>query len=441
MRTLSRLRRRKFRFRFHRKKRGARVSGSARLATMGEALFFGACLLLGAVTLGLIVFWYVLPQWRVNRYFLETTCQVLAEPSVEKREEMETTLYQPTIRYEYTVDHMRYVGDRYDLLGTRYAERDKAEAVSAAFTIDETYPCWYDPLEPGTAVLSRGSLLAYWALLLPVAFLAIGVGGLGYTVWQFSASRERRAAIVQKATGKELFEDASEAGKFPSIPGDADITNSPGTTLAFRLPITSRAGWHLFAMTLACLIWNVTVAFFLFLAIRKFVTGDADLVFLVAMVPFFASGIWLFVNLGRQFWRSSGIGTTRIEISDHPLRPGMEYDLFIAQTGKMHLKNLDVTLLCEEEATYRQGTNTITDTEAVFCEQVFSQSEIIMEPSQPYQEHCRLRIPASGMHSFQGLNNSISWKLSVYACVARRPDHTRHFSVVVVPAVSEGAQA
>jgi len=441
VRTLSRLRRKKFRFRFHRKKRGARVTGSARLATMGETLFFTACLLLGAVTLGLIVFWYVLPQWRVNRYFRETTCRVVVVPGVEKQEEMETTLYQPTIRYEYAVDQMRYIGHHYDLLGTRYAERDKAEAVSVAFKMNETYPCWYDPLEPRTAVLSRGSLLAYWALLLPVAFLAIGVGGLGYTVWQFSASRERRAAIVQKASGKELFEEPSEAGKFPAIPGDADVTNSPGTTLAFRLPIASRAGWHLFAMTVACLVWNVTVALFLFLAVRKTVTGDADWFLIVALVPFFASGIWLFANLGRQFWRSSGIGTTRIEISDHPLRPGMEYDLFIAQTGKMDLENLDVTLLCEEEATYRQGTNTITDTEAVFCEQVFSQSEIIMEPGQSYQEHCRLRIPASGMHSFQGLNNSISWKVSVYARVARRPDYTRHFSVVVVPAVSGGTHA
>ena len=434
MRALSRIRRKKFRFRFHRKKRGDRVSGSERLATVGEALFFTACLLLGAITLSLIVIWYVVPQWRVNRHFLEARCRVIVAPVVMRQAEMETTLWKPTIRYEYTANKTRYVGHQFDLLDTRYTERNKAAAIADKYKLDESYPCWYDPLDPGTAVLTRGSPLAYWLLLLPVAFLAIGIGGLGYTIWQFSGSRERRAVIVQKAAGKELFEEPSKAGRFPAIPGDADVTNSPGTTLTFRLPIASRAGWHLFASTAACLGWNAMVALFTFLAVRKYVAGDADWILIVALFPFLAFGIWLFVNLCRQFWRTSGIGPTRIEISDHPLRPGGEYALFIAQTGSMHLKNLEVTLLCEEEATYRQGTNTITDTQAVVCDRVLSQADISMGPGQPYEEHCQLQVPVGGMHSFQGLNNRISWKLSVYAHVARRPDYTRNFSVIVVPA-------
>ena len=106
------------------------------------------------------------------------------------------------LRYEYEVNGQRYESSAFDLLDTRYAEREKAEKICSRYRIGETYSCWYDPLEPKTAVLLRGNPLAYWLLLLPVAFLAIGIGGLAYTIWQFSVSRERQSAIAQRAPGK-----------------------------------------------------------------------------------------------------------------------------------------------------------------------------------------------------------------------------------------------
>jgi hypothetical protein len=363
---------------------------------------------------------------------------VTSEPGLTKISEMETTLWQPTIRYEYAVNKQTYIGHNYDLLDTRYTQRDKALALKDRYQLGESYACWYDPLDPGTAVLLSGNPLTYWLLLLPVAFLAIGIGGLGYTFWQFSASRERRAAITQRATGKELFEETSETRKFPAIPGDAEVTNSPGTTLAFRLPIATRVGWQLFASAAGCLCWNGLVALFVLLAVRKTVSGNADWVLFAVLAPFVVAGLWLFVHLCRQFWRTSGIGPTRIEISEHPLQPGGTYDLFVAQTGKMILEQLEVTLRSEEEATFRQGTDTITDTQAVACVPVLFCNDITIGPGEPFEEHCRLRIPLTGMHSFQSSNNSISWKLSVHARVARRPDYQRDFSIIVVPAAAMG---
>ncbi|MEK6249488.1 MAG: DUF3592 domain-containing protein, partial [Planctomycetales bacterium] len=235
------------RFRFHRKKRGDRVSGSARLGTFGEVGLFAACLLIGAVVLALIVTWVVIPQWRVDRYFIKTTCRVTVRPSSVARSDTNATLWQPTINYLYKVNDKTYESSNYDLIETWYSERDEAEAMASEYKLEHSYSCWYDPREPGTAVLLRGNPLAYWLLLLPVAFLAIGIGGLGYSVWHYSVSRERRSMIAQRGPGKELFEEGPDKSRFPAIPRDADVTNSPGTTLAFRLPISSTATWQLFA--------------------------------------------------------------------------------------------------------------------------------------------------------------------------------------------------
>ena len=422
------------RFRFHRKKRGDRVSGSARLASYGEAGFFAACLVLGAVALVLIVAWVVIPQWRVNRHFAKTTCRIT---SVLQRMDSEMTVWQPTVTYEYEVLGERYQSNAYDLLDTRYAQRKKAEKFRDLYQVGEKYPCWYDPRDPKTAVLLRGNPLAYWLLLLPVAFLAIGIGGLGYTIWQFGASRERRSAMAQRAPGKEIFDDGEkDKVEFPAIPRDTDVTNSPGTTLAYRLPIAVTASWQLFAAAMGCLCWNGLVALFAFLAVRKHLSGQPDWALTTVVIPFAVAGVWLVVNLVRQFWRSR-IGPTRIEISDHPLEPGKQVELFVVQTGKMIVEQLELVLVCEEEATYRQGTDTITEAQAVVVKSIMVREDVVVGPGQPYEERCTLAIPAEAMHSFRGINNSIVWRLSVRARVANRPGYERQFPVMVVPRIDD----
>ena len=51
------------------------------MATLGEAGFFAACLVLGAVALGWIVTRVVVPQWRVNRHFVVAECLVTVDPA------------------------------------------------------------------------------------------------------------------------------------------------------------------------------------------------------------------------------------------------------------------------------------------------------------------------------------------------------------------------
>ena len=106
------------------------------------------------------------------------------------------------------------------------------------FEVGEEYPCWYDPIDPHRAVLVRGySGWLYLSLLIPLSFIVIGGGRLIYTLVHWNSSAERRSLAEQRAAQVDLFEGPVDEREFPTVPADANLTNSPGTTLAYRLPI------------------------------------------------------------------------------------------------------------------------------------------------------------------------------------------------------------
>ena len=73
----------------------------------------------------------------------------------------------------------------------------------------------------------------------------------------------------------------------------------------------------------------------------------------------------------RLFLLTTSVGPTRIEISDHPLAPGAQYDLFLSQAGRVTMNSFEVLLACDEKATFRQGTDTRTEARRVYEERCF----------------------------------------------------------------------
>ena len=426
------------RIRLLRKKRGDRVSGSARWSAAGEGLFFGCCLVLGAIATVMIVRQVVVPQWRVRREFVAAPCRVLAAPTVDVRQEDEGESYRPLIPFQYKVGDRTYRADRYDLMQTWFADREAAEEIASRFQEGETYQCWYDPQRPGTAVLEPTLRWTVWLLLLlPVAFLAIGLGGLAYTVWQTSTSRERRAARASKVGGESNAAAGDGPAKYPTVPGTDDLNDSPGTTLAYRLPIALTPGWQLFSLATACLFWNGLVIVLLVLAINNHLAGRPDWILTVLVLPFAVFGGWLVMHWVRQLLKTTGIGPTRIELSGHPLVPGDRFELFLSQSGRLRVQALEVTLVCEEQATFRQGTDSVTDTREVRADPVVLRNNFEVRPGAPYELRCTLAVPAEAMHSFRSAHNSVHWKLRVRGQVARWDCYERSFPVIVRPTGGE----
>jgi hypothetical protein len=276
----------------------------------------------------------------------------------------------------------------------------------------------------------------YWlVLVLSAALIVVGLGGLSLVFWQLVASRERRAVIAKRASDIELFdESAKELPEFPAVPSDAELRNSPGTTLAYRLPIATSSGWKLFALTTVCLAWNGVVILFVVLEVRRHWSGDHDWLTTLMVALFAAAGTWLMVYTIRAFWKASRIGPTRVEISDHPLVPGEEYQLFLSQSGRLSVEKLEMLLVCEEEATFRQGTDTVTSSQTVRVHPLFEKQHFEIDPREPFEVRCSFSVPAGAMHSFRADHNTIKWKLVIRNKATRQRDFERSYPVVIVPA-------
>jgi hypothetical protein len=122
-----------------------------------------------------------------------------------------------------------------------------------------------------------------------------------------------------------------------------------------------------------------------------------------------------------------------VEISDHPLRPGEECRLFVSQAGRLKMNSLEVLLVCEEAATYRQGTDTRTETREVCRQEVFRREGFEVRHGMPFEAECELVVPAGAMHSFKADHNEVNWRLVVRGNAAGWPDYKRAFPVIIHP--------
>ena len=144
-------------------------------------------------------------------------------------------------------------------------------------------------------------------------------------------------------------------------------------------------------------------------------------------------GIGLAVYLSRQIMRATGIGPTRVEISAHPLVPGKPYEIFLSQAGRLNMRVLEVWLACDERATFRQGTDTRTETRRVYQQRCFVREDFEIAQGLPFESRCQVAVPAGAMHSFHAGHNEVSWKLIVKGNVSGRPEYQREFQIVVSP--------
>jgi hypothetical protein len=312
------------------------------------------------------------------------------------------------------------------LHGGRTADRSRALAQLEGVSLGATIACWYDPDDSERVALSRGYNWWMWALtlLLPGALLAFGSAGLARTLATWRKSEERRALAVHRS---------AKPSQHPSIPSCDDLVNSPGTVLRFRLPTSGAEGWTLIGLGLFAGLWNVVLVVLAVTAGVDLMGGRIDWLLFVLLVPFAAVGVAATLLFTRQLVLTSAVGTTQLEISDHPLRPGGSYDVHLAQAGTGTFRTLSMTLELEEQATFRQGTDTRTERLVVWRGSIQSWKDIEVAPGTRFEARATLTVPATAMHSFSSEHNGVSWRVVIRGRPARWPAFSRGFPVVVHP--------
>ena len=134
-------------FRWYQKKRGNRRTGSQTLGSVGELLFFAFFLFIGTITLAVMIFTLVVPEWRVNHDFVEHQCNIVGKRLAETEGD-EGTLYRPEFEIEYTINGVPYHTWTYTISSPYSSGREDKQAILTQFSVGQTAACWYDPMDP-----------------------------------------------------------------------------------------------------------------------------------------------------------------------------------------------------------------------------------------------------------------------------------------------------
>jgi hypothetical protein len=429
-------------FRFYVKKRGSRRTDSRLLGHVAQLLFFAALFFVGLGFSGYLLATLIVPEWRANHSFLETKCVVLGKRLLE-RESAEPLpddasngkSWRPEFQIEYQAGRHLFQTRTYDVSRSFSMNREEAARVVDQFQVGQEYTCWYDPADPATAVLVRGYTWSGWVLLLlPLSLFVGGLGGLAITLLSWGKSAERKAVLAQRPIPLELFAGNGAMGELSTIPHHASLTDSPGTRLAYRLPLDARGVWGLVALLVAAAIVLAAASVFAVMTLASYFEGRPDV-----LMSAFVGG-WLVLGaVGvaysiQRLLKALRAGATIVEVSDHPIRPGRQYELFLLYRGRARLNRLTVSLACDEQATYRQGTNTRRDVRRVVNLPLGSLESVQSTRRQPLEARFPLAVPDGTMHSFRAVHNSIEWNLRVVGELESGGRFERAFPVVIVPA-------
>ena len=426
------------------KKRGHRRTGSQDWGTFGDGAFHATLILIGVVFGGFLISGVAWPEWRINHDFVETRCRIVATGLVKRTEEAAPGTFSVTWRPCVRVRYDTTGGTRESWTGTGPAtgstDRQTALGGLAAWRLGAEPRGWYDPTTPDTIVLRRNSGWWVWllALLLPGALVAFGGSGLARAVRRWGRSEE----AIASTTGLSdlLARTPREAADLPGVPPCDDLVNSPGTLLRYRLPIESPENWALLGIGLFALLWNTVLVVLAVGAGFDLARGGRDWLLLAVLVPCCVVGIVAVVTFVRGLVLATAVGTTHVEIADHPLLPGRRYEAMIAQGGSGVLRELTATLELEESATFRQGTDTRSERLAVRRLPVGAWHDVQLAPGQIFETRFAFAIPDDAMHSFAAEHNSVRWRLVIRGTPTRWPPFTRMFPLVVFPRPGRGGE-
>jgi hypothetical protein len=281
--------------------------------------------------------------------------------------------------------------------------------------------------------VAKETLSSEWGKLifgvLAMAAVITGGGGLMLRLARLSASGKPPSPPLPTTRKETSLQDS--AHELPYVPLGKSLTDSPGEHLAYRLAESNPAGGKLAGPMILALLWNSVWFVLLAVVVSGFWYGQPRWVLTILMVPFAAIGYWAFRFFLDQLRRYAGVGMTIVEISDHPLYPGEEYDLYVCQCGGLQLRRFKIDLCCEEETFFRQGTDVRVECAEAFSETLLKERDVVVDPQVPWEQQLRFSLPENVMHSFVGSHNAIRWKIVVSGESHPWPSFCRSFPVVV----------
>jgi hypothetical protein len=249
-----------------------------------------------------------------------------------------------------------------------------------------------------------------------MVFVVVGAGGLRYAL----RIKTSDAAIFTSSTVSSIT-----SGGTVSVPATSGDRDGPQTLKPAASP-----KMKLFGVTFAALFWNGIVSVFLFNLISQWRHGGGlSWSLALFLTPFVLVGLGLIGGVFYQFMALFN-PRPRLTVSQGVALPGDAISVNWELAGRTdRLQRLQIELEGREEATYRRGTDNVTDKE------VFARIALLdtTDPIAMHSGSAKLHIPPTAMHSFKSSNNKIVWVLKIHGDIPRWPDIKDDYPYEIAP--------
>ncbi len=138
---------------------------SNQMGCMGTIIFM---LVFGGVGIGLLAWGVISYRTALESRSWPTTDGVVTYSEVYTSSDSDGTTYGATVNYRYTVNDQSYNGDKISLTDYSSSSRGRAEDLVEQYRPDTRVTVYYDPDDPGKAILETG---ANW-----VQYMLMGMG-------------------------------------------------------------------------------------------------------------------------------------------------------------------------------------------------------------------------------------------------------------------------
>lgn len=336
------------------------------------------------------------------RQWVETPC-VIESSRVASHSGDDSTTYSIEITYRYRFADRPYTSKRYNFSSFTSSSGHKSkQAVVSRYPSGAEAVCYVNPKAPHEAVLDRNWR---WELLVFGGFASIFalVGGLGLAFAGRLQQSKDPLATLPKA----------------ELPAGGPIVLKPKHT-----PAAKFAG-----IFIGALVWNGFISIFVYFVVFAEDAHKAPLFAKILIGIFALIGVLLIVGVFNSFL---ALFNPRVRLTAQtttvPLGGEMQFSWVVSGRSGM-LQKLRVILEGREEATYRRGTSTSTDT------QVFAEIAVFETSEREFlsQGSARVVVPPGLMHTFEANHNKVLWRLRVRGEIPRWPDVDDEYPITVLP--------
>ena len=273
----------------------------------------------------------------------------------------------------------------------------------------------------------------FFLLLAIISFLVIGGRGI-IGILSSSKLAGRRLLQVRRIqrTGRTLLGEIQD--HLPYVPSHDVYSDSHGTHFQYRLDRVKSDFWSMLAIACFSFTWAGVSVFLLLMCVDSLSDGFwNNWILWTCLLSSVATCAWSARYFFVQLKVITSVGPTILEIDTHPLQPGLSFNCMVRQTGMLSVKSLRLYLVCEELASFHQGTDVRTEVAEVYNEQVAIEKNFQIALNEAFTLITPVQIPERAMHSFRSSSNAIQWKLVVLARFKTHSTIRRQFPIIVHP--------